>query len=516
MRNKILYFSVLLFLSLCAYSCKEEIYVDFEYEPAQPRIGEQISFTNLSGGEVYNWTFGNGAISLAKNPKRTYTTPGIYKVTLRVDSNNKYVRSKEITVYDSVPTITRNIEEVSYFQNVTFSTLAYNPFSRELKYKWYFSKNAGGESLQDTGEEYLISNEASPVVFFKTKDITETVRLEMSIGDSIYTTKDISAMSFQVKDAPSHSLLITRKGKNMIRQRIFTNGVESPVETNIPSGIYPFNMFSYGDQLYIFDAGSNIGENTNWASDVSGNGNIRAVNLNNNAVTEVINNNGKSSYFGFYNGFADSKKIYWTDRNNYLYSLDKSSRNLSFEWLDASQYTLPYYLTQTDSLGIENDVYNGGIYVYDNIYFWAKGAPAKGIYRFTEKDIANQTLSREPILDTYAVRAFTIDRINAQIYFSSTDPLGLWVSNMDGTNVRLIEEAPLDNDLEYITGIAVDNKSGYLYWAYRAPEEKKAENPSGVKRIALVSGSAKPNLSTLEYVNRTDSIYGIAIDYVEK
>lgn len=519
MKKKYLYLSLVFFLAFIVQSCNNsDIEVDFQYSPLEPRIGEAISFTNLStGGDDFDWDFGNNSISLLKNPTKTYLVPGEYAITLKVDSNKKLIRTKHITVYDSIPYITYDGGDIRYFEKVTFRALVYNPYSRTKTYKWYFSQNAVGDSLSLEGD-YMVSEAVNPVVYYTKKNIEESVLLQVTVGDSVYTADRIKTRTFTVKDVPAMSLVMARKDKKLLRQRIFEYGTEPAEEIDVLSGANPFNLVTYGNELYLFDAGSNIAENSNWESDNTGNGSIRVVNLDTYETRTVINNQGVSSYFGFYNGFVDNQYVYWTDRNDYVYRLEKSTRDKVFEWKgSAQQPTLPYYLIDANSLGITPGWYNGGLSIYSNVYFWGKGGSGRGIYRFDASNIAQPGVSSfQPILTDYAIRTFAIDGINGQIYFSSTAPadkVGLWVANLDGTNARLVDDVEMDDPLQYITGIVVDNNAGFVFWAYRAPGDGDA---SGVKRMRLVPKYGSPDRDGIQYFSKEKGVYGIALNRVKK
>jgi PKD repeat protein len=46
-------------------------------------VGEEIQFTNTSENSAsYTWSFGDGTTSMEASPKKTYTTPGVFTVTL--------------------------------------------------------------------------------------------------------------------------------------------------------------------------------------------------------------------------------------------------------------------------------------------------------------------------------------------------------------------------------------------------------------------------------------------------
>lgn len=61
---------------------------DFRGAPTSGKAPLEVNFTDLSsGGTVtsWNWTFGDGGTSTAKNPTHTYTTAGTFTVSLTVD-----------------------------------------------------------------------------------------------------------------------------------------------------------------------------------------------------------------------------------------------------------------------------------------------------------------------------------------------------------------------------------------------------------------------------------------------
>jgi PKD repeat protein len=68
---------------------------DFDYSPAAPDVDQTITFTDKSTGsgettiESWNWSFGDGGTSTAKNPTHAYDTVGTYTVTLTVTDSNE-------------------------------------------------------------------------------------------------------------------------------------------------------------------------------------------------------------------------------------------------------------------------------------------------------------------------------------------------------------------------------------------------------------------------------------------
>lgn len=536
--------SLILLLSIFAFVACDKVDADFTFTPAQPKTGEKVVFTNLSTGsekweaKSWQWEFGDGGKSTLKNPTYTYKKAGIYDIKLQVDSNKNYVRTHQITVYDSIPVIYTGVDSIKYYQINSFQALIYNPYSYTITYDWTFSDNAVSESIKDKKSTASKLN-----VFFNKKNTNEIVTLRIKVGTIIDT---LLTYNFKVHDVKARSLIMSQKGGNILRQRTFALGIEAAEATNIPSGKNPLNILVRNEKLYIFDAGSNVNFNANWATDASGDGNIRVADLKTNAVTEIVNNNGKSSHFGFYNGYVDANYIYWTDYSEFMYRTAINSTIGNFEWKGSvdAQTTIPYYLATVNRLGyygngLSTNQRSGGIAFFDNAYFWAKGGSGRGIYRFMETDIltANANASTPipslgVILSNFAVHAFVIDQINRKIYFSATGPddkAGFWMANINGSNPMLIDNAPMDDPALYITGIAVDNSTNKVYWAYRSPETLNKPSPSGtwaqyyennpthrtgIKQATLAVLNARPG--QVEYFSLGVEAYGIAIDNVKR
>ena len=63
---------------------------DFTFTPADPEVGETVSFEGfVAGGDppfTWSWTFGDGATGTGENLTHAYAAPGTYTVTLTVDN----------------------------------------------------------------------------------------------------------------------------------------------------------------------------------------------------------------------------------------------------------------------------------------------------------------------------------------------------------------------------------------------------------------------------------------------
>lgn len=513
------------------FSCSTPIEPDFSFTPEMPRAGQVVKFTNLTEtGESWNWTYGDGGTSTVKNPTYIYKKPGVYDITLRADSNDNYVITKKITIYDTIPSIYTNTDSVVYYEDITFSVLVYNPYGYAVTYNWEFSDNAVSELLTNGKSEL-----ASVKVFFKQRNVTETVKVKVQVGDSVYNIQK----SFIIRDQKARSLLIAGSDGKVYRQRIFLRGLEGSQVTSYTAGPHPFTLQARTNYLYIFNAGSTLSTDVAQLQSKQGDGSIVRVNMMDNSVSELIHNRNTTAANGFYSGYVDANYIYWSDFSAFLYrhSLNAATPG-AFDWKGSAdaQTTVPYYLVKANRLGYFgnglNDVaMNTGLFYYDFVYFWSKGGSGKGIFRFTANDILSSNVigtgnppSSGAILTDFAIRSFCIDPINQKIYFAATAPAdktGFWVANLSGSNPVRIDNAPVDDAARYITGIAIDHYSNKVYWAYRAPsglsETYFTQNPTHRTGIKMVRLAKNYSVDTdVQYLAPGLSAYGITIDEVKK
>ena len=78
--------------------CKEEPpTASFTFSPADPEVGETVTFTNSSTkASSYEWNFGDGATSSSDNPTHAYSADGNYTVELKAineDGSDTYSAS---------------------------------------------------------------------------------------------------------------------------------------------------------------------------------------------------------------------------------------------------------------------------------------------------------------------------------------------------------------------------------------------------------------------------------------
>ena len=100
---------------------------------------QDLSTINLGTINDWNWTFGDGNSSTLQNPSNTYSTPGVYIVSLQTTSNLGCISDTTFTNYISVfPYSQSDFIFSPTFGNprdiISFTNLSSNAMS----YKWYF------------------------------------------------------------------------------------------------------------------------------------------------------------------------------------------------------------------------------------------------------------------------------------------------------------------------------------------------------------------------------------------
>lgn len=201
----------------CALMACDKTTVDFSYSPASPRAGQTVEFSNLSsGGEEWSWSFGDGASLILKSPSHAYKQPGTYRVTLQVDKKKQLTATKEITIYDTVPTFSCSESEFEIYKDYTFEALVYNPYNYDVTYSWILPANTIYAVVTDSA----MNNSTLKLYFTKAMDEAPIWLTVVMNGKTTYIQK-----SFRVKDRTTNSVLF-RTPDGDYRQRIFGERAE--------------------------------------------------------------------------------------------------------------------------------------------------------------------------------------------------------------------------------------------------------------------------------------------------
>ncbi len=221
--------------------CKKKN-IDFSYSPAEPRAGEIVKFTNTSDtGEEWAWTFGDGTTSSSKSPQKTYKQPGRYTVILKVDDKKSLTKTRDITIYDTIPNFSSSIVDsigVGIYEDVTFKALVYNPYSLDLTYYWTISDESGcvvnsKSNTEETFECYFI------------RAGKYNVRMEGLLGEQQFMAQH----TYEVKDKPAEGLLM-QVGEQAYRQRIYGVRRSEVVETEDAECLRLLSMSQDTMQIY--------------------------------------------------------------------------------------------------------------------------------------------------------------------------------------------------------------------------------------------------------------------------
>lgn len=201
---------------LMVLGCKKKT-IDFTYSPTQPCAGKSVAFSNHSdSGEDWFWTFGDNATSSVKSPTHIYKQPGTYTVTLKVDDKNMLTRSKQITIYDTIPSFSSSFVDtigLRIYEDASFRALVYNPYSYNIEYLWQVDKEQQCTVLSED-----MTSATLRLYFLKADTYRISLRIVMN-GDTTLAEK-----TYEIQDYPSEGVLM-RNAEGDYRQRIY--GVRS-------------------------------------------------------------------------------------------------------------------------------------------------------------------------------------------------------------------------------------------------------------------------------------------------
>lgn len=196
--------------------------MNFNVTPAEPKAGQSVKFENISsGGEDWEWNFGDGITSTLKSPTHTYKKPGDYIVRLTVNKKNRQTRTRKLTVFDTIPNFSCDAKEFKIYTDYTFKAQVYNPYGQKIQYLW---------ALPDDESVYAVVTDTAMTLstlhlYFVRPDYTAPIALRVVVGEK--DTTEI-LQEFYVNDVPTHSVLF-RTAEGDYRQRIYGQRAELPV-----------------------------------------------------------------------------------------------------------------------------------------------------------------------------------------------------------------------------------------------------------------------------------------------
>ncbi len=434
-----------LLLACFLLACQNDNTVDFSYTPDSPRAGESIRFSNLTKeGEEWKWTFGDGGESTVQSPTKVYREAGTYTITLQVDDKKYRTCTKTITVLDTVPQIACSVDTLQYYQTATFRVNFYNPNVEPVTYKWTLPESA----VVTNGN----AESAAVSAYFTDKDTDITVSLVLTIGTTTHTLKAI----YRVEDAPATALLGVTADGQLLRQRLYANGMETPVALDVTKDYLADTkaIVLHKDELYILGTG------------------IHALNLKTQTMQTL--NSEAHPLAGCVE--PSSYTLYWADA--------ATIHNLHVVVLTDRELATTSELTDFPHTAIS------AIAQYTSLYLVAGD---KGIYRFRESDINSGVApATAPILSDYAISHLAVDAIARKLYFIANG--ALYVSNVDGAYpVQLAAQA---------AALTLDNATNRIYYA----------TSEGVSYLPLVQSQNNTTTAQPTILNETKNLVAIAVD----
>ncbi len=399
---------IILAFACCLLACQDDPTVTFEFSPKTPRAGEKVSFSNLTDeGEDWKWDFGDGGTSTVKSPTKVYREPGTYTVTLIVDEKKYRTCTKTIEVRDTIPTIACSLSTIPYYTEVTFSAKLYNPYDKNVTYKWYLPTNAvvtAGDSTTATITAFFPEQTASGI----------SVKLDVTIGDGEMQT---CSASFALAAAPYRSLAVTTTEGEYLEQHIYVNGRTEPTEAYyIVGNITPYKIFANAQRWFML--------NTNNAIESFHGVTFETIHEQSNVVITAC--------------YPTRDYLYYATTNQ-LYSILLQG---SQETLFASSANLTDFPTTIHAIA-----------QYTNIFYLATD---QGVYRFTVGDFNTGKAPLTPsILTDYAITELVIDEMARKLYFIANQ--ALYVSHIDGSNPNKLANSA--------TAISIDNTANCIYFA---------------------------------------------------
>ena len=542
------YFKYILFIvtSLACYSCIENDpdienfpneKVAFSYEvigdyKVDYLVGSTIQFTNTSaevGACV--WDFGDGTPkSTESNPQHKYESAGLYNVTLTIENVGKRVCN--LLVSDIFPTVSMKEIDGICEVNKTFVELSVslpNPENKEVEYQWIFPEGTVDENLvpvttsnaENPGKLKFL-NVGSQKIILKTKLGGRTLQ-EGVIKVPVGYMEDVKTIYYAVKKGNIQALKLVHDAPDNVKIYPFDLGVKS--------GQHPYNLLFSDSQLYVLDAGKQIG----YIDDVDGNlgdGKISVISKDGASVETMLTNNQKTAFNDPHFGYIDEnqKMLYYTDRNTGIRRLALSERNLLLD-VTNSKYD---YFVQNDKLGYYKNGYDYGAMnasftkTSDGTWWWPKTFNNPGIFRFKDSDIGSSSVpSNGMTAGGLFIKSLAIDEQRQMVFLAVREGAtsGIYAIPMSAIPNESAGQTALQNSIknylikelvsdsegssgEYIDicQMVLDPEDGSVYFGYRADPTSSVK--SGLMRCYPDGCTYK-----VETVIEGVEIYGVAINH---
>jgi PKD repeat protein len=226
--------------------------------------GQSITFADLSGPIVIsrNWIFegGNPASSTLPNPTVSYTTAGVYPVTLQVETNlgpTELVQSSFVNVGSDFTVSATYIQPTAGNSNGRI-TLVLPGSALNYTYNWYdATPSAGNKLLNQPAGTYPVSVtsiEGCTVDTFFTLvnsvSINELDNIEFKISPN--PTNNFIKVSWEGATKPKALQLFDLQGRTLIAKGISNTSFEILDLSNLANGVYSLQLTSeFGNRSFL-------------------------------------------------------------------------------------------------------------------------------------------------------------------------------------------------------------------------------------------------------------------------
>lgn len=481
-----------------------------------------VRFTNRTkNAQAYHWNFPGGQIVVngVATPDSTtnaiqpegvfYAWPGNYTATLTITADGKEtIVDREFTVVKPNPVIRHQPTGIVYDDVVTFwlEYFEYPHLADKVTFFWDFGNGK-------------TSTLARPQTSFNPPGLY-TVNVELF--DGVETLS--ASIQINVQAEIAKTLYITNAiNQRLYKKMLYTGAVSPTVELPVDVGLHPLSVNVFRDRLIISVAGDHI----RFApAGTPPDGFIFTTNLSGGNRYIIT----APSLLG--HTYLDDPFVSTVDENGFVYWLDRFQgvRRIHFSEVLA-EYPAPYVwnvpsvMAQNLNVSSTFGWTDGTVRIVNNEIWYSKHGTGQGLYRFT---LAGQYIGRIDNLFPFKIRTFEVDLVNGKIFFAINNASGgqnpgLYVSNLDGSNIQLIDDLAGfsmqggEAERTFVTAIVVDAEGGYIYYPFRHQNDINTlgqivgnGSQSGVKRYKI-DGTSPPEFFATGIIP-----FGIGIDHVKR
>lgn len=186
-------FSFVILIAGISLSASGQVNADFTVNQQSGCSPHFVQFTDNSTGTnlSYNWDFGNGNTASQANPSNTYSSPGVYTVTLTVtDPNNvsdTETKVNYIAVFaNPVASFTVNEDTVCEGVAITFTSTSQPGDGVINQYQWTFNDGTPAVTGTSSVNHSFINGTGQLKEFYPVLLINDANGCNSSISDTIY------------------------------------------------------------------------------------------------------------------------------------------------------------------------------------------------------------------------------------------------------------------------------------------------------------------------------------------